>query len=130
MPAGRKSIITEIILPDKREIVYEHIRKVIEEGRQAYVICPRIDEPDPTKEMAVQARSVIAEAKHLKADIFPKYEIGILHSKMSKEKKEEVMQEFSNHNLHILVATSVIEVGVNVPNATIEVRIIVILTFE
>ena len=119
MPAGRKPIITEIILPEKRNDVYAHIREALEEGRQAYVICPRIEEPDPDKELAMQARSVMAEAKHLKNDIFPEYEIGILHSKMSKEKKEEVMQDFSNHNLHILIATSVIEVGVNVPNATI-----------
>ena len=119
MPAGRKAIITEIVLPEKRDDVYAHIRKALEEGRQAYVICPRIDEPDPEKEMAVQARSVTAEAKHLKKDIFPEYEIGILHSKMSKDKKEEVMQDFSKHHLHILVATSVVEVGVNVPNATI-----------
>ena len=119
MPAGRKAIITEIVLPEKRDDVYAHIRKALEEGRQAYVICPRIDEPDPEKEMALMTRSVTAEAKHLKKDIFPEYEIGILHSKMSKEKKEEVMQDFSKHHLHILVATSVVEVGVNVPNATI-----------
>jgi ATP-dependent DNA helicase RecG len=119
MPAGRKPIITEIILPEKRKDVYDHIRSALKEGRQAYVICPRIEEPDPTKEMALQARSVMAEAKHLKKDIFPEYEIGILHSKMSKEKKEEVMNDFSKHHLHILIATSVIEVGVNVPNATI-----------
>jgi len=119
MPAGRKPIITKIILPDKRDEVYSHIREALHEGRQAYIICPRIDEPDPEKEMALQTRSVTTEAKHLKNDIFPEYEIGILHSKMSKEKKEEVMEEFSNHNIHILVATSVVEVGVNVPNATI-----------
>jgi ATP-dependent DNA helicase RecG len=119
MPAGRKPIITEIILPEKRKDVYDHIRSALKEGHQAYVICPRIEEPDPTKEMALQARSVMAEAKHLKKDIFPEYEIGILHSKMSKEKKEEVMDDFSKHHLHILIATSVIEVGVNVPNATI-----------
>ena len=119
MPAGRKPIITKIILPDKRDEVYTHIRESLKEGRQAYIICPRIDEPDPEKEMAVQARSVIAEAEHLRKDIFPEYEIGILHSKMSKEKKEEVMDDFSKHHLHILVATSVVEVGVNVPNATL-----------
>ena len=80
MPAGRKPIITEIILPEKRDSVYAHIREALKEGRQAYIICPRIDEPDPDKEMALQTRSVVAEAKHLKKDIFPEYEIGILHS--------------------------------------------------
>ena len=119
MPVGRKPIITEIVLPDHREDVYKHIREALKEGRQAYVICPRIDEPDPSKEMALQAKSVTAEAKFLKNDIFPEYEIGVLHSKMTKQKKEEVMDAFSRHEIDILCATSVVEVGVNVPNATI-----------
>jgi ATP-dependent DNA helicase RecG len=119
MPLGRKPIITEIITPDKRLKTYEEIRKELENGRQLYVICPRIDEPDPEKEMAVQAKSAIAEAKRLKKEIFPKYEIGVLHSKMTKQKKEEVMKDFTEGKINILCATSVIEVGVNVPNATI-----------
>ncbi len=119
MPSGRKPIITDIISPDKRALAYEAIRKELENGRQLYVICPRIDEPDPTKELALQAKSVTAEAKRLKKEVFPKYEIGVLHSKMTKQKKEEVMEEFSNGDINILCATSVVEVGVNVPNATI-----------
>lgn len=119
MPKGRKPIITEIVLPTKRESVYEHIRKELKEGRQAYVICPRIEEPDPTKESALLAKSVMAEAKRLKKEVFKDREIGILHSKMSKQKKEEVMDKFSRHEIDILVATSVVEVGVNVPNATL-----------
>ena len=119
MPVGRKPIITKIVLPDHRQEVYAHIREALKEGRQAYVICPRIDEPDPEKEMAIQAKSVTMEAKILQKDIFPEYSVGILHSKMSKQKKEEVMDEFSNHEIDILCATSVVEVGVNVPNATI-----------
>jgi ATP-dependent DNA helicase RecG len=119
MPAGRKQIITEIITPNKREETYEQIRKELEAGRQLYVICPRINEPDPEKEMALNVKSVTAEAKRLKKEVFQKYEIGILHSKMSKEKKEEVMQEFTEGKINILCATSVVEVGVNVPNATI-----------
>ncbi|MCM2339064.1 MAG: ATP-dependent DNA helicase RecG [Burkholderiales bacterium] len=118
MPKGRKQIITEIITPDKREETYEEIRKELKNGRQLYVICPRIDEPDPNKEMAVQAKSAIAEAKRLKKDVFQEYEIGVLHSKMSKEKKEKEMQNFTEGKINILCATSVIEVGVNVPNAT------------
>ena len=119
MPLGRKPIITEIITPDKRSKTYEEIRKELETGRQLYVICPRIDEPDPEKEMAVQAKSAIAEAKRLKKEVFQKYEIGVLHSKMTKQKKEEVMKDFTDGKIHILCATSVVEVGVNVPNATI-----------
>jgi len=119
MPHGRKPIMTEIVMPDKRSEMYEKVRAELAQGRQAYIICPRIDEPDPTKELAVQAKSVKEEAKRLKKDIFPEYEIGILHSKMKDDDKEDVMQEFKNGKLHILVATSVVEVGVNVPNATV-----------
>jgi len=118
MPQGRKEIITEIIPPDKREETYEKIRKELQAGRQLFVICPRIFEPDPEKELALNAKSAVAEAKRLKKEVFPEYEIGLLHSKMSKEKKEEVMQAFAENKLNILCATSVVEVGVNVPNAT------------
>jgi len=119
MPAGRKQIITEIITPNKRSETYEKIREELKNGRQLYVICPRIEEPDPEKEMAVQAKSAIAEAKRLKKEVFQEYKIGVLHSKMSKEKKEKTMKDFTENKIHILCATSVIEVGVNVPNATI-----------
>jgi RecG-like helicase len=118
MPAGRLPVITEIVPPTKREATYEKIHEQLEAGRQLYVICPRIDEPDPTKEMAVMAKSVVAEAARLKRDVFPHYRIGIMHSKMSKEKKEAVMQDFNDKKIDILCATSVVEVGVNVPNAT------------
>lgn len=118
MPKGRKQIITEIVLPNKREETYEKIRTLLKEGRQAYIICPRIDEPDPEKEKAVIAKSVTEEAKRLQKDIFPEYKIGVLHSKMTKDKKDEAMEAFYAHETDILVATSVVEVGVNVPNAT------------
>jgi ATP-dependent DNA helicase RecG len=118
MPHGRKAIITEVVMPDRRVAMYEKVRAQLKAGRQAYIICPRIDEPDPTKEMAVLARSVTAEAERLKRDVFEEYQIGILHSKMKDADKERVMQEFKAGKIHILVATSVVEVGVNVPNAT------------
>ena len=119
MPAGRKPIITEIVTPEKRTSMYEKIRVELAAGRQAYVICPRIDEPDPTKELALQAKSVKEEAKRLKKEVFPEYEIEILHSKMSAKEKDAVMARFSEGTTHILAATSVVEVGVNVPNATV-----------
>jgi ATP-dependent DNA helicase RecG len=118
MPAGRKKVITEIVSPAKRAGAYEAILKELSEGRQAYVICPRIDEPDHDKEQAIIAKSVLAEAKRLEKDVFPNYRIGVMHSKMTKQKKEDIMQEFKDHEIDILVSTSVIEVGVNVPNAT------------
>lgn len=128
MPHGRKPVITEIVAPTKRTETYEKIRLLLKGGRQCYVICPRIEEPDPEKELALEAKSVKAEAARLKAKVFPEYEIGILHSKMpahggsasgGKPSKDEVMQDFASGKIHILCATSVVEVGVNVPNATV-----------
>jgi len=119
MPHGRKPIITEIVLPNQRKNTYDKIREELKAGRQVYIICPRIDEPDPTKEGAILAKSVNEEAKRLKKDIFPEYEIDILHSKMTPTEKDKVMEKFKNGKTHILVATSVVEVGVNVPNATV-----------
>ncbi len=118
MPAGRKRVITEVVQPTGREKVYAHMRAELNAGRQAYVICPRIDEPDPDKAFALMAKSVIAEAKRLKEKVFKDYEIGVLHSKMTPKEKDAMMQKFSNREIDILVATSVVEVGVNVPNAT------------
>lgn len=118
-PAGRKPIATSLVPPTGRKEMYEHVRSQIKEGRQAYVICPRIDEPDPAKEMALRAKSVTEEAKRLKRDIFPELRIGTLHGKMTAAAKEKTMKEFSEGALDVLVATSVIEVGVNVTNATV-----------
>lgn len=118
MPHGRLPIKTELVLPTTRARMEDHIRKEILGGRQAYVICPRIDEPDPEKELALNAKSVTEEAKRLKANVFPGFEIEILHGKMLPRDKERIMSRFEKGEIHILVATSVIEVGVNVPNAT------------
>lgn len=118
MPTGRKPIITEIVLPNKREETYEKIKEGMKTGRQLYVICPRIDEPDPDKELTLNVKSVVEEAKRLQKDIFKEYKIGIVHSKMTTDEKEKVMSDFASNKIDILVATSVVEVGVNVPNAT------------
>ena len=118
MPVGRKPIITQIVKPTERKAAYAKMHEQLKEGRQAYVICPRIDEPDPDKAFAVMAKSVTEEAKRLKKDVFPQYEIAILHSKMTPKEKDETMAKFAAHKIDILVATSVVEVGVNVPNAT------------
>ncbi len=119
MPPGRKKIITEIVLPKQRKDIYEKVRHEIQSGRQAYVICPRINEPDPTKENSILAKSVTEETKRLKKEVFPEFEIAILHGKMTPAEKEKVMNDFNTHKIDILVATSVVEVGVNVPNATV-----------
>lgn len=119
MPAGRKPIITKVVTPSERDATYEAIRRELQAGQQAYIICPRIDEPDPDKEMSIIAKSVKAEAERLQSKIFPEYSIDILHSKMTPAAKEATMKAFEKHETDILVATSVVEVGVNVPNATI-----------
>lgn len=119
MPLGRKSVITEVLAPKDRELAYDRVRKELAAGHQAYVICPRIDEPDPAKELALIAKSVKAEAARLKKEVFPEATIGILHSKMTPAEKENVMKDFEKGEINILVATSVVEVGVNVANATV-----------
>ncbi len=118
MPAGRKPIVTEMVSGDARATAYERARGELAAGRQVYIICPRIDEPDPEKETALQAKSVTEEAVRLKKEVFPDYAIEILHSKMKPTEKEAVMERFASCETHILVATSVVEVGVNVQNAT------------
>jgi ATP-dependent DNA helicase RecG len=119
MPLGRLPLITEIVLPSQRQSTYDRIKKELEAGRQVYVICPRISEPDPQKENAINAKSVKDEARRLKEKIFTEYEIGILHGKMTPKEKDETMGKFYSGQINILVATSVVEVGMNVPNATV-----------
>ncbi len=127
MPRGRKRVITKIVSKNKLNDVYQHIRQQVAEGRQAYVICPRVyigDLSDKNgvisaqKIMMARLKSVENEVENLRK-IFPELSIDMLHGKMSNKEKEDVMLEFSNGNVDILVATSVVEVGVNVPNATI-----------
>jgi len=117
-PPGRKPVITELVHPEERDRVYDHIAKELKAGRQVYVICPRIDEPDPDEANKKSQKSVKQEVKRLQSTIFPDYRIAGMHSKMSKAKKQSVMTDFYEHRVDILVSTSVVEVGVNVPNAT------------
>ncbi|MFZ2886358.1 MAG: ATP-dependent DNA helicase RecG [Minisyncoccia bacterium] len=119
LPPGRAKITTEIIMPRDRERAYEKVREELQKGRQAYVICPRINEPDPAKLNALQAKSAKAEAKRLQKDVFPEYAIGLLHGAIKPKEKDEIMAEFAAKKIDILVATSVVEVGINVPNATV-----------
>ncbi len=113
MPAGRKKIITEIIEPEKRNHAYEHVRKEISSGRQAYVLCPRIEDTDDLM------RAVKKEHKTLSEKIFPEFKVAMLHGKMLPKAKDKIMKEFRKGKIQLLVATSVIEVGVDVPNATV-----------
>lgn len=119
MPAGRKRVITEIVTKDKREEMYTLVCRALDTGRQAYVICPRIDEPDPQKANAIQTRSAKAEAARLARQEFRNFRVGLLHGQMKPSEKDEAMRAFLAHETDVLVATSVVEVGVNVPNATV-----------
>ena len=118
LPLGRKKTETFIVRPKEREKMYEEIRNRLSAGRQLYVICPRIAEPDPDKQTALLVASAEAEAKRLKEKIFPEFNIGLLHGKMTPKDKENAMKDFEKNKNQILVSTSVVEVGVNVPNAT------------
>lgn len=114
MPKGRKRTITRIVPPEKRKDAYKFIDDQIKSGRQVFVICPLID---PSDKLGV--RSVTEEFEKLDKFIFPHIPVGILHGRMKSEEKEEIMRKFSNNELKILVSTSVVEVGVDIPNASV-----------
>ncbi len=114
MPAGRRKIITKIVAPTDRPKAYDFIKKEIESGRQAFVICPLIEESEK-----MEAKAATEEYNKLSQQIFPQFKIGLLHGKMKPKEKDKVMGEFISGELNVLVSTSVVEVGVNVPNATV-----------
>jgi ATP-dependent DNA helicase RecG len=117
LPKKRK-VITKIIPPEKRLAAYQFIRKEIERGKQAFVICPRI-EPGIKNSSQIEVRAVKEEYEKLSKIIFPDLKIGYLHGKMKSEEKEKIMEEFKKGEIDILVSTSVVEVGIDIPNATI-----------
>lgn len=120
MPPGRKKVITVIVPPTQRARAYEQMRAEILRGRQAFVVCPRIEESSKSRaKIPLEVKSVKEEYKKLSEKIFSEFEVGMLHGKMLPKEKEKIMDEFRENKIKILVATSVIEVGVNVPNATI-----------
>lgn len=114
LPAGRKPIKTRIVPEGKRQLAYKFIREQIALGRQAFVICPLID---PSDKLGV--KSVNEEFERLNGQVFPDLEVGLLHGKLKTFEKEQVMTAFTENKTKILVSTSVVEVGVDVPNATI-----------
>ncbi len=114
-PSDRKPILTELVEAGSRPKAYNFIQQQIKEGRQAFVITPLIEESD-----TLGVKSAKKEFENLKK-IFPQFNIGLLHGKLKGKEKEEVMKEFLEQKLQILVATSVVEVGVDVPNASVMV---------
>ncbi|MFH1046966.1 MAG: ATP-dependent DNA helicase RecG [Patescibacteria group bacterium] len=113
-PGGRKRIITKVVAPRSKQKAYEEIRRELDAGRQAFVVCPLIDQSD-----MLGVTSVTEEFTKLKSEVFPEYQMAMLHGRLPAKEKEAIMQSFKDGACQILVATSVIEVGVDVPNATV-----------
>jgi len=114
MPQGRQPIITKAVSASNRRPAYDFIKQQIAAGRQVFVICPLIDPSDK-----LGARSVKEEYQKLNQEIFPDLPVGLMHGKLKADEKEEIMRQFKNNEISILVATSVVEVGVDIPNAAV-----------
>ena len=112
LPKGRKPIKTALITSHKG--VYDLIREQIQEGRQAYVVYPLIEESE-----TLSAKAATKEAERLQSEVFSQFRIGLLHGKLKNDEKEKVMNDFKDGKYDILVSTTVVEVGVDVPNATV-----------
>jgi ATP-dependent DNA helicase RecG len=114
MPKGRKKIITEIVSSKDREKTYNFIRDQIKKGQQIFIICPLVEESD-----FLEVKSAMQDYKKLSKEIFPDLKIGLLHGRLKSDEKEKVINEFKKKKIDILVSTSVIEVGIDAPNATV-----------
>ena len=115
-PKGRQKINTYCVDTSYRERIYNYIKKFLDEGRQGYIVCPLVEENEET-----DMTSVTEYYEKLKANEFSEYSVGLLHGKMSSSEKEKIMRAFANGEIKLLVATTVIEVGIDVPNAVIMV---------
>ena len=116
LPPNRQKIDTFAVTASKEERVNNFIKGQIDEGRQAYVVCPLVEESDE-----INAKSVLEIAEKYKNEIFKNYRVEYIHGKLNKKDKEAIMEEFKNGKIDILISTTVIEVGVDVPNASIMV---------
>ncbi len=114
MPPGRQKVITDILKGNEKERAYEFIKKQADEGRQAYIVAPLVEE---SEKMALNSASEIFD--ELRNNYFSGYRLGLLHGKMNNVEKEEVINKFYEGKINVLVSTTVIEVGVNVPNASV-----------
>lgn len=128
MPVGRKKILTRLVEPANREKAYDFIRQQIKKGRQAFVICPLIEAKPENEEAGFQPinyavasdkKTVMAEFEKLSKKIFPDLRLGYLHGRLKAEEKEKTMAKFRAGETDILVSTSVVEVGVDIPNASV-----------
>jgi len=124
LPKGRKKIITKVISPAQRQETYEFIRKEVKKGRQVFVICPRIESNNNEQKIKnnlswAEVKAVKEEYEKLSKNVFPELKVGMLHGKLAGKEKERIMRDFKNKKINILVSTSVVEVGIDVPNATV-----------
>jgi ATP-dependent DNA helicase RecG len=114
LPPGRQPVKTYVVPGRKRTQAYEFVRREIEKGHQAFIICPLVEESE-----AIEARAATAEYERLQREVFPDLRLGLLHGRMSPREKEDVMTRFRDGELHILVSTAVVEVGIDIPNASV-----------
>lgn len=114
LPPGRQVVKTKWLKPVQRESAYAFIRRQVAEGRQAFIICPFVEESE-----VIAAKAAVAEHERLSREVFPDLQLGLLHGRMSAVKKDKVMRLFRSGELGILVSTPVVEVGIDVPNATV-----------
>lgn len=114
MPPGRQIVKTRWLTSEQRNKAYEFIARQVEMGNQAFIICPLIEES-----VEIEAKAATIEYKKLSESVFPKYKLGLLHGRMSPEEKENIMKDFMSRKYDILVSTPVIEVGIDIPNATV-----------
>lgn len=114
LPPGRRPVLTYILNQSQRHQAYRVVAKEVQAGRQAYIICPLIEESE-----ALEAAAATAQAKELQEKVFPAFKVGLIHGRLRPAEKEEVMEQFRKGLIQILVGTTVIEVGVDVPNATV-----------
>ncbi len=115
MPAERKKIITQTVEPLEREKIYDFARKEIKKGRQAFVILPLVEE----SKILTEVKAAVQEYEKLSHEIFPDLKLGLIHGRLKSAEKEKVMKDFAANFINILVATPVVEVGIDIPNATV-----------
>jgi ATP-dependent DNA helicase RecG len=116
LPPGRKPVVTKQVTADRAESIYSFLKKQIDEGRQAYVVYPVIEESETKATKAAEQMH-----QHLANEVFPAITVGLMHGRLPADEKESTMARFKQGEIKILVSTTVIEVGVDVPNATVMV---------
>ncbi len=129
LPKGRKPIVTKLVSNENRDKAYAFVKEKIKEGRQVFVVCPRIEKSKPEEDEKSStnkipdkwqnAKTIEEEYENLSKNIFKEFSVGFIHGKIKSDEKEKIMKDFKENKIQILIATSLIEVGIDIPNATI-----------